>query len=210
MKMLVIVSMVWPEEYVSSIHPQSQREVRPLGVVVVGALAAAVTLMLVHVGLALAFSPITASLASVSSSGVAGTATLSGTDNAATMTVDLSGLSPGTTYRVLLQAGTCAAPSASAGLLGTFPADASGRGRLTSGSVRATATGATIPLTLSLLADGDHIIAVAGPSTVACGALPRAIGTLPTTGGTSPMGAIRVGLLLVGVGFALRRKWPAR
>lgn len=171
------------------------------GVVVVAALTLGQT------NPAFAFPTITASLASVSGASATGTATVSGVDDAATVTVDLTGLAPGTTYRVLLQAGTCATPSASSGLLGTIQADSSGQGKLTSTTARAGAVGTPTPLTLSLLGDGDHVISVAGPTTVACGSIPRAVRALPTTGEPAPIWpAIGLGVLTLAAGIVLRRR----
>jgi hypothetical protein len=162
-------------------------------------------LLLARPGVALAQETITAHLAPVAGSTVSGTATITARDDAATVDLDVSNLTPGTTYRALLQAGTCEAPSASFGLLGTFQPGATGSVKLMATTARISATGATIDLTLSLLADGGHIIVISGPGTMACGSIPAATGILPRTGGPSVLLAGMLALGVFGTGMLSRR-----
>ncbi len=97
--------------------------------------------------------------------------------------LDVAGLAPGTGATATLHAGTCAMPGASAALLPALTANESGT---------ATATGlilfrGTESVALTDIADGDHLVAIAGPSgIVACGQIPplkaAGPGTLPSTG----------------------------
>ena len=95
--------------------------------------------------------------------------------------LDLAGLSTGSRYVARLHAGTCALPSASAGLLGTLVPDAGGRAQLLTSEVTFSAAGVRDALKLDALADGDHLVSVSDTTTltqVACGAIPP---TLPTS-----------------------------
>lgn len=102
---------------------------------------------------------VTARFLPLAGSKVSGSATLTALGGATRVSWHVKGFAPGASLRSSLFAGTCARPSASFRYLATLTADARGR---------ATAT-ATTTLPLSLLADGDHIIAIRG---AACGSIP--------------------------------------
>jgi hypothetical protein len=134
----------------------------------------------------------------------------------APVTVELSGLTPGTVYTVNLHAGTCALPSASFARLGDITADAGGAGQLQASEGTASATGAQVILTTELVLDGDHILLVVGDDAVACGTIPSLAATsgpgpiatpsqLPATGGL-PLGLLAaLGLSSLALGWRLRR-----
>lgn len=127
---------------------------------------------------------LTVQFSPVVNAGVSGAVTLTALPSATRLSWQISGLTPGTSLRGILRAGTCAQPSASFRVLATLMADATGR---------ATAT-TTTDLPLSLLADGDHTLAI---GTVACGDIP-ALGGVPapgvpaatTTGAATPIQAV--------------------
>ncbi|MGH2355240.1 MAG: hypothetical protein ACRDJN_26825, partial [Chloroflexota bacterium] len=141
-------------------------------------------LLLANVTPAAAQAALTAPLAPIGGSSVQGSATIAEqADGGALLSIDLAGLSPGAAYRVQLHAGTCALPSASAGLLGTVMPDAAGEAHLRTDTAVASAAGARVALSLRDVADGDHVVAVrdaAAGALLACGAIPGAeVGTAP-------------------------------
>ncbi len=115
-------------------------------------------------------------LAPVAPAEARGTATISEKPGSpALLALYLEGLPAGANAIVRLHAGTCAAPSASNGLLGKLVADSSGDARLLAKQVQFSAAGATTPLSLALLADGDHVLVVldsGSMSPVNCGKIP--------------------------------------
>lgn len=90
------------------------------------------------------------------------------------LTLELSGLRPGTLYAAWLHSGTCAQPSASAGHLVTESATARGDWGATAKSVH-TAAGTLVALTPDLLGSGDQLVAVRDPTgtVIACGEIPK-------------------------------------
>jgi hypothetical protein len=154
-----------------------------------------------------------ARLEPVAGSGVRGTATVQArAGGPAVLTLEADGLRASASYTAHLRSGTCAAPSASSGLLGQLQANAQGRGSLQSSAVRATAAGVPVDLTLELVGDGDHLAELRdGGNVVACGQFPRASQLpvqLPRTGGPG-VGLAGTGGLLVLLGLGLRR-WRSR
>ena len=105
---------------------------------------------------------------------VRGAATITANDDrSAQLIVSLEGLASESGYRVLLHAGTCDTPSASAAHVATLFPDQDGRARVETS--QAEAAGGSFELNPDLLADGDHllrVVEVASGSTVACGAIP--------------------------------------
>ncbi len=157
-------------------------------------------------------------LESAGGSNVSGNALLTAEGAGTRVTLDVVGLAPGTSATATLHGGTCATPGASAATLPALTANESGT---------ATATGlilfrGTENVALTEIADGDHNIAVAGPSgIVACGQIPRltasaADNTLPATGAATPWLLagllLSAGLLAVGGGLRLQRhrSWSHR
>ncbi len=130
--------------------------------------------LLIQAGLVSAQEPITVLLQPVADSGVSGTAMLTSGEGGDVVNVDIAGLAPDTSYRALLQAGTCDSPSASFGELGTLEPDPEGAASLVAGTARMSAAGASIDLVVSNLTDGDHIISIVGPGIIACGSIPAA------------------------------------
>lgn len=118
----------------------------------------------------------TTGVASVNGSGAQGTLNVEVAPNdAATLTLKLSGLTPGLEYPVHLHAGTSSQPGASLGVLGMLQARADGSAELLVRSIRAGATGASVDLTGSLLADGPRFIDVhaeGAPNPIAVGTIP--------------------------------------
>lgn len=138
--------------------------------------------------------------------GVGGQAIVSVSSGTAQVTIEAEGLEPGREYLALINAGTCAQPSASVGTLGRFQANAQRRGRLETRTVAA--QGGWLGLRLDWLADGSRVVVVrdAAGATVACGSIPAAVAApvqLPRTGG-APSALAAAGLILVAVGVRLR------
>lgn len=170
--------------------------------------------LLLWPGLSLAQESVTVKLDPMGGSGVSGTATLTGAGAGTQVVLDIQGLAPGATARAVMNANTCAMPSASFAALPDLTADATGR---------ATATGSilfrgTDDLALATMADGAHIIAVQTDQMVACGVIPvlasaSVPSTLPGTGGTAiwlmPVMMVMLGLcaLLAGLLLGNRRLW---
>ena len=158
-------------------------------------------------GTALAQEHVIVPLEPVDDSGVSGTATLSAAGEGTHVVIDLEGLTPGTSVRATMHAGSCAASSASFASLPELKADATGK---------ATATGAilfrgTEDVALATMADGEHVIVVRTEEAVACGVIPRPTASpasLPVTGGGAfPLVSISVGVLgacLLGTGLFLK------
>ena len=76
------------------------------------------------------------------------------------VTIDLEGLVPAGSYVVYVRGGRPAAPSAGFGSLGAIHADHAGQAHLETEALTASAGGDALPLTLDLLADGDHFIEI--------------------------------------------------
>ena len=159
---------------------------RALGVVLT------VAALLAAAGPALAQQAVTAQLSAQGGSGVSGTATFTAAgdvahaprlEDATQVSLQVNGLPPGASAQSSLHAGTCATPGASAAMLPSLTADATGR---------ATASGFVLfrgaeNVAFTTVADGGHVVSVtSGGRVVACGAIPRAAqvpGRLPATGG---------------------------
>ena len=106
----------------------------------------------------------------VGGSHAAGTATLRPVGPGTTAAVRLRGLAPRAPARVVLQAGSCAHPSASFALVAELRAGVSGAARATA----AIRFHGTAPVALQDVTDGAHVIRVlAGGRAVACGTIPR-------------------------------------
>ncbi len=115
-------------------------------------------------------------LQAVQGSGVQGTVTVTAKRHGPSLlALDVQGLPPGAKYTARLHGGTCALPSASAGVLGSLVPGDDGQARLLSQQVQFSAAGAAMPLSLDLLADGGHVVmlvdAASGPP-LACAAIP--------------------------------------
>jgi hypothetical protein len=137
-------------------------------------------------------------LESVNGSGVRGTATLSIAGEGTNVVLEVDGLTPETTVRSTMHAGSCGASSASFAALPGLEADANGK---------ATATGSVLfhgeDVALATMADGEHIIVIRAEEVVACGVIPQ-LGSSPaslpeTGGGASSLVLIRAGVF----GFCL-------
>ena len=172
-------------------------------------------LVVASTGLAVAQGSVTVRLDPAGGSNVSGTATLTAEGQGTRVNLEVTGLAAGTDARTTLHAGTCATPGASAAALPALTAGANGQ---------ATASGmilfrGTENVALADIADGAHIIAVAGPDgTVACGQVPSLGGAaggsrLPATGAATPglLAALLAGagLLAAGGGLWLRRRQDA-
>lgn len=149
-------------------------------------------------GVALAQSTFTVPFSPVDNSGVEGHAVLTAAGEGTNVSLDITGLAPGSTAVVTLHAGSCAAPSASFAELPGLTADADGR---------ATAMGqvlyrGTESVALEAIADGEHIIAISqSGQMVACAWIPQ-VETAPHT----PAGIPRTGkadLLLIAASMGL-------
>lgn len=163
---------------------------------------------------AVAQEAVTVRLDPVGNSGVSGTATVRATgDDTAILNLEATGLAQGVTYRAVVQAGTCAMPSASIGTLGDLQADTTGRAALSTSTVRVSAA-AVVDLMFSNLTDGDHIVRILDTGVVACGGIPASAAPGPSrlpTAGTPPAASLApalaaVGLLGIGWGVLLRRR----
>jgi hypothetical protein len=170
----------------------------------VALLAAAV---LASTGLALAQGQVLVRLQPLAGSSVSAIAVITSSGDAATVTLDAGGLKADTTYRALLQAGTCAQPSASAGNLGELKPDAGGKATLAATEALVSASGSPVTLSLAGLTDSDHALSIVGTTAAACGAIPKeAASVLPATGRGErlPMGltlaATGLAMLLLGLG----------
>ncbi len=123
-------------------------------------------------------------LDAVGGSGVSGTALLIAAGQGTNVTLEIQGLPAGADARAVMNAGTCAQPSASFATLPNLKADSNGK---------ATASGpilfhGTEPVALATIADGQHIISIQTDKVVACGVIPHLAAVtgpaqLPTTGG---------------------------
>jgi hypothetical protein len=145
-------------------------------------------------------------------SGVGGTATFSFTHPDTRALVELTGLDPGATARIIVHAGDCSGQSASFVALPDVSADAGGN---------ATADGLLLfqgreTVELGTIADGEHSISVVqGDRTVACGEVPelgqRAAEPEPKGIASEPpwipiAGILTIVLLAAGAILAMRRK----
>ena len=145
----------------------------------VGLVAIVAAVLAVVVSLLPGTSGATVGLAAVNNSPAAGTLTVAvGRDDRATLTLSISGLTPGAEYPVHLHSGTFSQPAASVGVLGTLTAGADGSAQLSVSSVRAGATGASVDLTGSLLADGPRFVDVHAEGA----ADPIALAAIPASG----------------------------
>jgi hypothetical protein len=136
-------------------------------------------------GSALAEEQVPLNLDAVGGSGVSGSAVITPAGQGTNVTLEVQGLPAGAEARALLNAGTCAQPSASFAALPNLKADSNGK---------ATATGSilfhgTEPVALATVADGQHIISIQTDKVVACGVIPHLAAVsgpsqLPTTGGS--------------------------
>jgi hypothetical protein len=184
-----------------------------LGISLVAPLA-----LLLLPGMGMAQAAVTVQLDPVGESKVSGTATLTAAGEGTDVTLDVTGLAPGTDARATMHANTCAMPSASFAALPDLKADATGS---------ATATGSVLfhgteAVALATMADGEHVIAVQAGQVVACGVIPKlasaaAPPTLPATGGatfsTSSLVAAMAGifgLCALSAGLFLRRRSQTR
>lgn len=159
---------------------------------------------------ALAEEQVPLNLDAVGGSGVSGTALLMPAGEGTNVTLEVQGLPAGADARAVMNAGTCAQPSASFAALPNLKADSSGK---------ATAHGSilfhgTDPVALATIADGQHIISIQTDKVVACGVIPHlaAVGApsqLPSTGGTGfPQFALMIaalGLVVLSSGLILIR-----
>jgi hypothetical protein len=131
------------------------------------------------------------------------------TIGAGELTLELTGLRPGTQHVVHLHAGTVAQPSASFGLLGRFTADAQGRGQLRVTQAELSATGAPVDLNAAWLTDGTRLldVHVGDGAVVASAAIPAAGAPtqLPRTGGLPLAAATAVALVLTSAAMLLKR-----
>src|SRR5688572_4061921 len=107
---------------------------------------------------ALAEGPLAVPLEPAAGSTAWGSVSLELHGDAVTLVIELAGLEPGAEYVARLHAGSCELTSASFGHLGSLAADAEGRAVLSTTSARIGALGNSIDLTLSLVADGDHLV----------------------------------------------------
>jgi hypothetical protein len=160
-------------------------------------------------GIGMAQEQVTVQLEPVAGSGVSGTAILTAAGDGTQVALDVEGLAPGATARATMQAGTCAMPSASFAALPDLTADAAGR---------ATASGlvlfhSTENVALTVMADGEHIIAVHTDQVVACGVIPKLAAApelLPASGGVGPsllaVALAVLGLCALSAGLSLLRK----
>ncbi len=124
-------------------------------------------------------------LDAVGGSGVSGTALLTPAGEGPNVTLEIQGLPAGADARAVMNAGTCAQPSASFATLPNLKADSNGK---------ATASGSilfhgTEPVALATVADGQHIISIQTDQVVACGVIPHLAAVtgpsqLPATGGS--------------------------
>ncbi|UCC86769.1 MAG: hypothetical protein JSV81_18235 [Anaerolineales bacterium] len=138
-------------------------------------------------GTIMAQEAVTVRLDPVGESEVTGTAILTAAGDGTNAELHITGLAPGADARSTLHAGTCTMPSASFAALSDLKADTSGT---------ATGTGSVLfrgteNVSLAIMADGEHIIAIqSGGQVVACGVIPgltpaSAPSTLPETGGAT-------------------------
>jgi hypothetical protein len=109
-------------------------------------------------------------LTPVGESGARGTAAVAALgDRSSLVAVAVTGLAPGARYRTTLHAGTCDRPGASFTDLLPLEADAAG----TATAIGPARVRGTEDIPLAVLADGDHIIVLAGAEhVVACGSIP--------------------------------------
>ncbi len=148
-------------------------------------------------------------LEAVSGSGVSGTAVLTREGEGTKVTLEIQGLPATAEARAVMNAGTCAQPSASFATLPNLKADSNGK---------ATATGSilfhgTEAVALETIADGQHIISIQTDKVVACGVIPHLAAVsrpsqIPATGGSGlelfggaitalGLGALASGLILI-------------
>lgn len=170
-----------------------------------------VLIVLLLPAMSLAQETVIVQLDPIGSSGVSGTATLTAAGEGALVALDVTGLAPGVDARAIMNANTCAMPSASFAALPAPKADAAGR---------ATATGRVLfhnmDVALATMADGQHVIFVRTSEQVAaCGVIPvlgsgAASPALPATGGpasmVTPLTAIVLGCCALAAGLCLRQR----
>lgn len=136
-----------------------------------------------------------------------GAAILSGTgaEGGTSVSLHVTGLTPGAAAQAILNAGSCATPGASAAALPELAVDASGTGTATG---RVLFRGTEI-VPLAAVADGEHIISISqSGQLVACGDIPILEGLalapvgMPRTGGAAGE-AVLLGLALVALALVL-------
>ncbi len=164
-----------------------------------GALLLVTTLLLLPAS-ALAIETVPFNLDPVGQSGVSGGAVLTPAGEGTNVTLEIQGLPAGAEAHAIMNAGTCAQPSASFATLPDLKADANGK---------ATATGSilfhgTEPVALAAVADGQHMISIQTDKVVACGVIPHLAAVsgpsqLPATGGAG-FQAFAVVIALLGLG----------
>ncbi len=119
---------------------------------------------------AVAQQPVTVQLDPVAESGVSGTANLTAQDGATEASLEVTGLTPGSTAQSSLHAGTCDQASASFTAITELTAGDNGV---------ATASGPVLfrgsdDVALTTMTDGDHIIAISSAGQLlACGSIPQ-------------------------------------
>lgn len=106
-------------------------------------------------------------LTAVGGSKVSGLATAGARGKGTQVSFVVRGLQPGTKVHAVMQAGTCAKPSASFATAGSATADANGVARWSAG-VRFHGQ----PVGWSTIADGAHHFSIVGARRLACGAVP--------------------------------------
>ena len=135
----------------------------------VGTATLAVVAALVLAPLAAAVNPyVHVSLRQRGGSGVTGSAVVAAKSDGTRVTLTLYGLAPKSAVRALLNAGTCAKPSASFTLIVSAKATAAGG---VSSAAQLALGGKQV--SFFDVADGEHVIRItAGSQVVACGAVP--------------------------------------
>jgi hypothetical protein len=135
-------------------------------------MSAAVIGLLVLAGQpATAQQPLIAQLSPVGASGVSGNALLTPQGPGTQVSLDLTGLPPGTRAEARIQAGSCALPSASAVELPDLTADAAGHAQA-AGPILFRGTD---PVALSTFLQDPHVLTIVqGGSIVACGSITQA------------------------------------
>lgn len=187
-----------------------------LGQQTINALLGALTLVLALLPLPAAaqgIETVPLNLDPVGRSGVSGSAVLTPAGGGTNVTLEVEGLPGGADAQAILNAGTCAQPSASFVALPGLKADSSGK---------ATATGpilfhGTDPVALATIADGQHIISFKTDKIVACGVIPHLAAVsgpsqLPASGGAGfqlfaiAIAALGLGILSGGLILIHRRR----
>jgi hypothetical protein len=134
-------------------------------------------------------------LEAVEGSSVAGSVILTASGERTFVDLGVNGLTPGATYTVTLHGGTCDQPSASFTALPTLTAGADGRA-MGSGEVLFHGTD---PVSLSSIADDEHVVIVADDNgVVACAVIPpRIAAAIPAAAGNAGPEASHGGIAVV-------------